>query len=139
MALKTMIQANLDTEVASSALFWKSNGREGYRASLSGFDLSALTIAQYSCLVGVRLTKSKLNGMNLTGCDFTDCDGRMVLLRNANLTGADFSGADLYGADFTGANLTGADFSCAACQTANFTGATLTGARFDNSDRSGAV
>ena len=141
MALKTILQADLDAAVAASLLCWRSKNREGYYAALSGYDFtaSAVTIANYACLVDGRFTKTRFNTLNLTGTDFSNIDGRYSMFRTCNLTSADFSHADLYGADFTNANLTNADFSGAAMQNAILTGATLTGARFDNCDRTGAI
>ena len=137
MALKTLTQANLDAAIAASELFWKSNKREGYRAPLSGHDLSALAIPGYSCLVEGLFTKTRFNALNLSGCDFSNSSCQYTTFNNCNLASVDFSGSNLYGANFTNANLTNADLSGSFCQNANFTGATLTGVRWDNCDKSG--
>ncbi len=141
MALKTITQAALTTLIDSACLYAKSDGREGYKPSLSGYNLqtSAVTITNYSCMPGGTFTKTRFNTLNLVGCDFSKSNARYTTFNNCNLSTADFSGADLYGANFTGANLTNVDFSGAAMQNAILTGATLTGARFDNCDRTGVV
>jgi len=140
MALQTITQANLDSIVAASQLFWKSGGREGYKASLSGYDFAASAVTfSWPVLNCGTFTKSDFHGINITGAVFKNADCRFANFKNCNLTSADFSGSDCYGADFTGANLTKVDFSGTGLGNAILTGSTQSGTRFDNAWMVGTV
>jgi len=76
----------------------------------------------------ITLDHADLNGMILTGIDFS-----RVSLRGASLHATNLMNADLRGADLTGANLTEADLICA-----NLEGAILSGARLVEADMLGA-
>ena len=90
------------------------------------------------------LDHADLNGMILTGIDFSKVSLRHASLHatnlmNADLRGADLSGANLTEADLIGANLAGAVLFGARLVEADLLGASLAGARYSVEDLEGAL
>lgn len=86
----------------------------------SKYDLKNLVLdgmdAPTTNLSKSKLTDSKLNLANLSGCDLSDADFsntalKYVEFRGANLTNANFSGTTMNGATLSGANITNTNFS----------------------------
>ncbi|MFD0034914.1 pentapeptide repeat-containing protein [Streptomyces sp. NPDC127172] len=76
-----------------------------------------------------KITRSHLEGANLSYADLERANLSLVDLEGANLQGADLSKADLRNANLEGANLMFADLSNAALLGVNLKGASLTGVR----------
>jgi hypothetical protein len=109
--------------LASSKLYWETDGEQGAIADLRGADLYGAD------LTGATLTKATLYVADLYGAN----------LSGANLYGANLSGANLSGANLSGANLTGATLTKATLYVANLSGADLTGANLRGADLYGAI
>jgi uncharacterized protein YjbI with pentapeptide repeats len=71
-------------------------------------------------LVGAKLEEANLQGMDLTGRDFSGADLEKANLQNANLTNAIFKNADLEKANLKGAKITGAIFKGAELEFATW-------------------
>jgi uncharacterized protein YjbI with pentapeptide repeats len=94
--------------------------------------------------LAISLDGADLNGMILTGIDFSHVSLRGASLHatnlmNANLSGADLSGANLKEADLIAASLRGARLTGANLYEADLLGADLTGAVFTAEDLRGAL
>jgi steroid delta-isomerase-like uncharacterized protein len=94
--------------------------------------------------VAVVLEGVRLDGMILTGIDFSGAILRgasmhAANLMNANLSGADLRGANLEEADFIAANLRGAILTGANLREADFLGADLADATYSPDDLQGAL
>jgi len=75
----------------------------------------------------LKLLKEGLEGVDMSGVDFSGLQLPGVNFRGARLAGAKFSSCRLFGADFTGADLAKADLSGADLTSANLTEADLKG------------
>lgn len=94
--------------------------------------------------VAVTLDGAKLDGMILTGIDFSRVSLRgaslhAINLMNADLRHADLTGANLSEADLIAANLEGAILFGATLWEADFLAANLAGARYAAEDLKGAL
>jgi len=92
----------------------------------------------------VNLDGAKLDGMILTGIDFSRVSLRgasmhATNLMNADLSQADLGGANLHEADLIRANLEGAILSGANLLEADLLGANLSNARYAPQDLAGAL
>ena len=90
------------------------------------------------------LDGEKLDGMVLTGIDFSHASLRGASLHatnlmNANLRQADLTGANLEEADLINANLEGAILTGCTLREADLLGAKLAGAQYGPSDLDGAL
>jgi uncharacterized protein YjbI with pentapeptide repeats len=151
----------LDQMIAFHKTWLTSEGREGQRLDLSGFDLrGAPPIFSQANLTMFQAEKTVWYAQDLTravmpAARFGQSDLRSCLLNDADLRGADFVKANLAGAklrrarfdpltleksnrhlktDFTGANLRYTDFTGANLRGINFTEADLSYADFTDTD-----
>ena len=109
-------------EILDKHLKWLRNEDGGFRADLSGADLSCAD-----------LSGADLSGANLYCADLSGAD-----LSGANLCCADLYCADLSYANLSRANLSGANLSCADLSYANLSRANLSGANLYCVNLSGA-
>lgn len=110
--------------IAERHLLWlQSEGKEGRRANLAGYDLSGLS------LHGAYLPEASFRSAILTGTDFS----------GANLQGADFSEAQLNQANFIGASLDGANFSRTSARAVYFEDVTAVEANFSQAQMEGTT
>ena len=77
---------------------------------------------------------ANLNGVVLSGADFSDADLSGVDFIRTNLSGANLSGANLRYADLSGTNLSGANLSDANLRYADLSGANLRYANLSGAD-----
>ena len=82
-------------------------------------------IARHCLLVGARLDRAdlrglNLDGMNLTNASFRGADLTQASMRGTKLVKVDMSRACLHRADLEGADLSGSDLSMAYCKGTNF-------------------
>ncbi|PWT81243.1 MAG: hypothetical protein C5B57_10870 [Blastocatellia bacterium] len=94
--------------------------------------------------VAITLDGAKLDGMILTGIDFSHASLRgasmhATNLMNADLRHANLAGANLAEADLIGANLEGAILRGATLREADLLGANLAGAQYTGDDLTGAL
>ena len=92
--LTKMPKEELDKVLENHKLWLNSDGREGEKADLSGYNL----------------TKADLRGTDLRNTDLIETNLEYTNLSEVNLEGADLFGADLREANLEGANLIGANF-----------------------------
>ena len=97
------------------------------RAWLNGLDLSGLDFT------GANLRAARMNGVDLSGAVLDGAELSQAWMMEADLTGASLKGATLFQTQLTRARLAGADLTGARLA-ADFTKADLTGAVFDNAD-----
>lgn len=71
-------------------------------------------------LIGAKLEEANLQGLNLSGRDFSGADLEKANLQNANLTNAIFKNTDLEKANLKGAKITGAVFKGAELEFATW-------------------
>lgn len=110
-------------QIAEQHLLWlQSDGKEGRRANLGGYDLSGLS------LVDMYLPEANFRAAIFTGTDFS----------RANLQGADFSEAELEQTNFREAKLEGANFARAEARRAYFDQASAIEANFSHAVMEGA-
>ena len=146
-------KAGLEELLHRHLAFIGSNGAEGARLDLSGFDLRGSPSLAGGCLTMVTARKAVFYGLDLSrvalqaakcaGSDFRDCR-----LDEADLRGIDLTGARLNGASLRNANLRSlklgegraihADLSGARLRHANLAGARLRGALLMGADLSSA-
>jgi uncharacterized protein YjbI with pentapeptide repeats len=99
----------------------QSDGKNGARADLSGYDLAgAGDLLRGANLGNAVFARANLQGVSLEGTNFAEADLTGVDLRNARLVGATFREADLRNADLTGAT---------GVVTPQFAGANVAGAK----------
>ncbi len=96
----------LEQRIALAELWWRTDGKQGAAADLTGEDLRTLS--------GIFI------GRSLTAMQAADAIGVCVNFSRAHLQGANFVKADLRGANFEGADLRGANFTDARLSHANF-------------------
>jgi uncharacterized protein YjbI with pentapeptide repeats len=95
MGLRRSIgRGDLQRRIAAHQQWLRSQGGDGERAHLAGFDLA----------------DADFSGVDLRGADFSSSRLRSANFHGACLAGATFAQADLRGADFGDATLAGADF-----------------------------
>jgi serine/threonine-protein kinase len=106
---------------------YEQGRRDFAQQDLMDLQLSKVIFPNIICYQA-KLTRTNLQGSDLTKGDFGRASLEGANLKNANLYSAYLSYADLTGADLRGADLTGADFKYANLRGANFCGANLTNA-----------
>ncbi len=83
----------------------------GFReCRLSGINWSVAGKLESVAFERCQLNDGTFLGLQLGGCQFTDCLARSTSFRDANLAGASFRGSDLSMAEFVNCDLRGTDF-----------------------------
>lgn len=83
------------------------------QCKLLGVDFSSLAVNPDVTFEGCILRYVVMNGVNLRGTRFSDCEMQDAQLVESSFIDADFTGSDLTGATFSRCDLAGADFSSA--------------------------
>jgi uncharacterized protein YjbI with pentapeptide repeats len=86
------------------------------RANLSGINLDGSDFADGNYIEGTDFSNASLVGISAYNVTFDRCNFRNADLRGANLIKTRWNGSDLSGVDFSYANLTRANFSEALCK-----------------------
>lgn len=126
----------LDKVLGDHQLWVKTNGAQGARGDLSGWNLQGKDLHNRT-LRGIDLSGANLSEANLAGADLSSPDPKDSD-KTTDLTGATLCGAILVGANLNGAYLGGGDLiqSGADLRGACLRGADLTNADLTNADLS---
>lgn len=105
--MKRITQIELDQMLNAHKNWILSNGKEGERAVLQGYNLSARNLACRD------LSYIDFSGSRLVGADLQNAKCVDTVFDNCDCTSARFDGADLECASFDGADCTSASFDWA--------------------------
>ena len=135
---RTRTRGELEEILANQPPWSGSQGQTGYRAELSGADLSDVVL-RGADLDGAALDGANLIRADLSGASLVEADLNKAVLIGVNLHDATLTGANLSGAYLQRANLAGADLASADLRNTMLMEAYLGGADLEVADLSGAV
>lgn len=135
---RTRTRGELEEILANQPPWSGSQGQTGYRAELSGADLSD-AVLRGADLDGAALDRANLIRADLSGASLVEADLNKAVLVGVNLHDATLTGANLSGAYLQRANLAGADLASADLRNTMLMEAYLGGADLSGADLSGAV
>ena len=120
-----------DKKISDVSIFIDNSSSSVPACNLSGVDLEGVTLPQMTCTDGnCTSTPANLNGADLSFVDFSymnstyPSDLSRTEMNGANLTNACLCGANAYKIKLNGANLTNADFTGVDLRNAELSGAT---------------
>ena len=141
----------LSDMLRSHAAWLASNGKEGQRFDITGYDLRRSAVFARATLTLMRGVGAMLYAMDFSDAQLQSADLREADLRHANFMAADMRGCDLNKAKLNNAGMQGVqlqplvlnegraiatDLSGAALRYVNFSGASLRQVNFRNADLS---